>query len=106
MVHDLKDMYDFCCEEAEECEKELDPNEFVPLRFKRNVEGLSPLALAAAMGNKDMFEHILKKNTLKAWTYGPVVCYMVPLLGMGFLIRTRTQNIHESCLWTAHTGGC
>jgi len=98
VVHDLKDMYDFCCEEAEECEKELDPNEFVPLRFKRNVEGLSPLALAAAMGNKDMFEHILKKNTLKAWTYGPVVCYMVPLLGLEQPTVDDDGNVQDSLI--------
>ena len=78
VIHDLPDMYDFVMDLADE---ESDPPEN-PFKYWTNKERLSPLALAAAMGRVEMFQHILALNTITAWKYGPIACKMVPLLGL------------------------
>lgn len=54
------------------------------LRFlmQRNKDELTPLSLAAAIGNDRMFEHILKQATSVAWTYGPITAVNLPLLDL------------------------
>ena len=70
VVHGLPDMYDYC------------HAAHAHLQDERNDEGLSPLALAAALGHKDMFLHILRKTARPAWDYGPVFAVTVPLDGL------------------------
>ena len=38
----------------------------------RNIEGFTPLVLAASLGFTDMFQHILCKRRKVGWSYGPV----------------------------------
>jgi ankyrin repeat protein len=38
----------------------------------RNIEGLTPLVLAASLGYSDMFQHICNKRRKVGWSYGPV----------------------------------
>ena len=81
-MHDLPDMYDFVCRLADEIEDELEMEITCPFRSWTNKERLSPLALAAAMGKVEIFQHILAQNAIQAWKYGPITCTMVPLRGL------------------------
>jgi len=45
----------------------------------RNGDGLTPLQLAAALGQKRMFQHMLDASCRTFWTYGPVSCVLYPL---------------------------
>ena len=44
-----------------------------------DVEWLTPLQLAAKLGNKKMFKHILKSRTKREWQWGPVSKHWIPL---------------------------
>ncbi|KDO28534.1 hypothetical protein SPRG_06392 [Saprolegnia parasitica CBS 223.65] len=59
---------------------------FVRFLRRPNHEGLTPLALAAALGRREMFEHMLRATTTIAWVYGPVTAKMLPL-----------QELEEKC---------
>ncbi|GLD98998.1 hypothetical protein PINS_up007716 [Pythium insidiosum] len=48
----------------------------------RNQDELTPLSLAAAVGNQRMLQHIIKQQTTVAWTYGPITAVNVPLLDL------------------------
>lgn len=50
--------------------------------MQRNSDELTPLSLAAALGNQRMFQHILKQSTSVAWCYGPITAMNVPLLDL------------------------
>ena len=86
VVHDLKEMYDFCVEEAEEEQATARTAQRsagdVPFGIRPNKEHLTPLALAAAMGNAAMFRHLLLADKREGWEYGPIKSYMVPLAGL------------------------
>eukprot|EP00668_Euglena_longa_P004945 GGOE01005809.1.p1 GENE.GGOE01005809.1~~GGOE01005809.1.p1 ORF type:complete len:749 (+),score=290.08 GGOE01005809.1:42-2288(+) len=82
VIHELPQMYDHVLCIAEEHEKWLALEHDVPFRNWANNDNLTPLSLAAAMGKEEMFRHILNKHTKDAWKYGPVVCQMMPLLGL------------------------
>jgi len=77
VIHDLPEMYDFVVEEMRR--HGLTPAD---IRHRLNAEKLTPLALAAAMGHREMFQHILGKNSIIAWDYGPVTCKLFPLGGL------------------------
>lgn len=49
-----------------------------------DVDGLTPLSLAAKRGLHDMFSHILKKSCETQWTFGPVASLLLPLEGLDF----------------------
>ncbi|CAH2322591.1 transient receptor potential cation channel subfamily V member 6-like [Pelobates cultripes] len=44
-----------------------------------NIEGLTPLKMAATRGNVVMFQHIVQKRRHIQWTFGPVSCYLYDL---------------------------
>ncbi|KAJ0394749.1 hypothetical protein P43SY_004051 [Pythium insidiosum] len=48
----------------------------------RNEDELTPLSLAAAVGNQRMLQHIIQQQTTVAWTYGPIAAVNVPLLDL------------------------
>ncbi|TYZ64527.1 hypothetical protein PybrP1_010395 [[Pythium] brassicae (nom. inval.)] len=50
--------------------------------MQRNEDELTPLSLAAAIGNGRMFGHILQRATTVAWRYGPITAVHVPLLDL------------------------
>lgn len=54
----------------------------VQFLMQRNSDELTPLSLAAAIGNQRMFQHILQQATFVAWTYGPITALNVPLLDL------------------------
>ena len=84
VIHDLPDMYDLVLEVAEKLEEPDCEYDDDTIAFRRwaNHQRLTPLALAAAMGKVRMFQHILQKETVTIWEYGPVICHMVPLSGL------------------------
>lgn len=43
----------------------------------KNGMGLTPLTLAASLGLKEMFVHVIKRTRKTKWTYGPVQCYSI-----------------------------
>lgn len=47
--------------------------------MQRNKNELTPLSLAAAIGNQSMFEHIINTASSTAWSYGPVRAVNIPL---------------------------
>ncbi|RLN50647.1 hypothetical protein BBJ28_00003964 [Nothophytophthora sp. Chile5] len=54
------------------------------IRFlmQRNRDELTPLSLAAAIGNQRMFQHLLHLSSSVAWRYGPITAFHVPLLDL------------------------
>ena len=46
------------------------------------VAGLTPLQLAAHLGNHDMFGHLLMRDTQLVWSWGPVSEFRIPLNGI------------------------
>lgn len=50
-----------------------------PLTRQVNNAEMSPLALAAAQGNKEMFEFLLDQDKLEQWSYGPITACLYPL---------------------------
>ncbi|CAF4384213.1 unnamed protein product, partial [Didymodactylos carnosus] len=54
------------------------PNE-TPLWKRLNKENLTPLTLAAKLGQKDMFSFLLDERKITQWTFGPVSCVLYPL---------------------------
>ena len=87
-------MYDFLAEmpEAEHLEdrtanekqKTLTPNEAALGRAPPTIEysGLSALQLVCKMGDVEMFKHILGRQTMIMWRWGPVTQYMLDLTGV------------------------
>lgn len=55
------------------------------IKSKRNYKDHTPLTLAAALGNKAMFEHILDAEREQEWAYGPVTCNLFPLIELDAL---------------------
>ena len=54
----------------------------IPLWQHLNLKGQSCLTLAAAVGSKQMFQHILDQTRKVQWIYGPVTCVCYPLAGL------------------------
>ncbi|KAG7400104.1 hypothetical protein PHYBOEH_007010 [Phytophthora boehmeriae] len=50
--------------------------------MQRNSDELTPLALAAAIGQQHMFEHLFRHSSSVAWRYGPITAFHVPLLDL------------------------
>ena len=52
-------------------------------RFKRaNTQGLTPVQLAAKLGDHKMVKHILRKQTIILWIWGPVTQHSISLKGI------------------------
>ncbi|OQR82496.1 transient receptor potential cation channel subfamily V member 6 [Achlya hypogyna] len=64
---------------------------FIQFLRRPNNDGLTPLALAAALGRKVMFQHMLAATTTIAWIYGPITAKMIPL-----------QELEEKCYTSSH----
>eukprot|EP00667_Euglena_gracilis_P000820 EG_transcript_820 len=77
VIHDLPEMYDHVVEEMRR--EGLEDSD---VRHWLNAERLTPLALAAALGQERMFQHILAKYSVIAWDYGPITCKLFPLCGL------------------------
>ncbi|KAK1931774.1 Transient receptor potential cation channel subfamily V member 1 [Phytophthora citrophthora] len=54
------------------------------LRFlmQRNSDELTPLSLAAAIGQQRMFQHLFNHSSSIAWRYGPITAIHVPLFDL------------------------
>lgn len=88
VLHDQPDMYDFICDLWQE--RHGSPS--CPLQGRLNKAGLTPLTLAASLGFRRMFQHVLQRHTASQWRYGPVDCLQVPLEELdpvGWILRNR-----------------
>jgi len=80
VLHRLPGMYDYVCDLWLEQHPEQNMRDGVcGLESVQNRAGLTPLTLAASMGNEVMFNHLIEKRTGTQWAYGPVTCLQVPL---------------------------
>ncbi len=80
VLHRLPGMYDAVCELWCDVHPEQElADGLCGLEMVQNRAGLTPLTLAASMGNEEMFNHLLEKRTGTQWAYGPVTCLQVPL---------------------------
>ena len=77
VVERLPDMYDFIYAKMEELG--MSPKEIMEVT---NADDLTPLTLAASLGDTIMFPHLLSKMAALAWVYGPVRCKVLPLRGL------------------------
>ncbi|CAF0946381.1 unnamed protein product, partial [Didymodactylos carnosus] len=73
-------------------------NEFdneVPLWKRLNKEDLTPLTLAAKLGQKEMFSFLLEERKIVQWTFGPVSCVLYPLdqLDLGLPVEGKEVEI-------------
>ncbi|KAJ8508684.1 hypothetical protein ON010_g18844 [Phytophthora cinnamomi] len=50
--------------------------------MQRNSDELTPLSLAAAIGQQRMFQHLLRHSSSVAWRYGPITAFHVPLFDL------------------------
>ena len=50
-----------------------------PLWKRLNNDGLTPLTLAAKLGQAEMFGFLLEERRITQWSYGPVSCVLYPL---------------------------
>eukprot|EP01103_Thecamoeba_quadrilineata_P016769 TRINITY_DN5708_c0_g1_i2.p1 TRINITY_DN5708_c0_g1~~TRINITY_DN5708_c0_g1_i2.p1 ORF type:complete len:501 (-),score=70.50 TRINITY_DN5708_c0_g1_i2:30-1532(-) len=74
VIHGLTDMYDKIVEFSKTVNKDgMDLNKV------KNDEDLNPFTLAAFLGKKEIFAHMLEKRKEKQWSYGPVSCVLDPL---------------------------
>jgi hypothetical protein len=53
--------------------------QIVPIWKRLNKKGLTPLALAAQLGQLPMFSFLLDERKITQWCYGPVSCVLYPL---------------------------
>eukprot|EP00667_Euglena_gracilis_P002485 EG_transcript_2485 len=78
VVYDLPEMYDLILRVLQRRHR----RDLRQVQMQVNHERLTPLALAAAMGKVQMFQHILAKFTVGLWSFGPVTSRMIPLRGL------------------------
>ncbi|KAE9050773.1 hypothetical protein PR003_g2105 [Phytophthora rubi] len=50
--------------------------------MQRNSDELTPLSLAAAIGQQRMFQHLFHHSSSVAWRYGPITAFHVPLFDL------------------------
>ncbi|KAL4102241.1 hypothetical protein PRIC1_005986 [Phytophthora ramorum] len=50
--------------------------------MRRNSDELTPLSLAAAIGQQRMFQHLLHHSSSVAWRFGPITAFHVPLFDL------------------------
>jgi transient receptor potential cation channel subfamily V protein 6 len=50
--------------------------------MRRNSDELTPLSLAAAIGQQRMFQHLFRHSSSIAWRYGPITAFHVPLFDL------------------------
>ena len=81
VIHGLRDMYDFVEGLWKETRQAKSPSQLL------NKEKLGPFTLAAKIGQKEMFVHLLEKEgtVITEWTYGPVARYLYPLKGLDYI---------------------
>ena len=83
VLHGLREMYDFVLGLVHEEEDKIALSaDHMPLELSSNREGLSPMALAAAVGRFEMFRSALMKRTVSQWAWGPVNCKSTLLYGL------------------------
>ena len=60
-----------------------------------DLAGLSPLQLSAKLGNHAMFKHILRRQTVVLWKWGPVTQYMIDLVGIDSAGAQKAEDVME-----------
>jgi ankyrin repeat protein len=51
----------------------------IPIWQRVNIDGFTPLSLAAQLGQSEMFSFLLEERKITQWCYGPVSCVLYPL---------------------------
>eukprot|EP00300_Choanocystis_sp_HF-7_P017108 c19633_g1_i1.p1 GENE.c19633_g1_i1~~c19633_g1_i1.p1 ORF type:complete len:995 (+),score=216.02 c19633_g1_i1:47-2986(+) len=93
VIHGLAEMFDFVLGLIEE-QRKVD-KDFPDLMLAENVDGLTPLTLAACDGHSMMFTHLVDKSKRVQWQYGPVTCVLYPLEGFDLIPGQRMGAIEH-----------
>ncbi|KAE9104290.1 hypothetical protein PF006_g21947 [Phytophthora fragariae] len=56
--------------------------QMIKFLMQRNSDELTPLSLAAAIGQQRMFQHLFHHSSSVAWRYGPITAFHVPLFDL------------------------
>jgi len=83
-MHNLPDMFTYFLEEEAKSEAKSKPD-YVPLSRRKNLEGDTPLAVAARTGNKEVFGMIVESSKVTVWKYGPIEMIKFPLVELDTL---------------------
>lgn len=104
VIHSLKKMFDYVMVKADQAIESMNYQGYDSKEKRRelldrylfneyNHKGQTPFTLAAAMGNKKMFLHLLQIKKITRWTYGPVHCSIVSLSGLDSMRLTRQNDV-------------
>eukprot|EP01103_Thecamoeba_quadrilineata_P015282 TRINITY_DN477_c0_g1_i1.p1 TRINITY_DN477_c0_g1~~TRINITY_DN477_c0_g1_i1.p1 ORF type:complete len:642 (+),score=111.44 TRINITY_DN477_c0_g1_i1:45-1970(+) len=74
VIHGLTDMYDKIWEFSKTINRDG-----MDLHKVKNDDDLTPFTLAAYLGKKEIFAHLIELRKEKQWSYGPVSCVLDPL---------------------------
>jgi hypothetical protein len=83
VANGLRDVYDFITDGVP-AEFRADPTLLSVNGRLASLDlfGCNPLQIAAKLGRKTIFKHVLRKNTSVMWKWGPVTQYLVDLQGI------------------------
>lgn len=81
MIHGQLEMYDYLVDVLGATEGE------------RNRQLMTPLMLAASLGDIDMFHHIYSKRIKVAWRYGKIHSYWIPLQELDVVDESEDQEM-------------
>ncbi|KAL1524691.1 hypothetical protein AB1Y20_019576 [Prymnesium parvum] len=90
VIASRKDIYDYLCDHCG-----CDEFARVSKSAVFDLEGLTPLQLAAKYGIHTIFKHLLRRRAVKEWTWGPVTSYMLPMRGIDTEGIAGTQQVME-----------
>uniref|UniRef100_A0A7S1IC78 Ion transport domain-containing protein n=1 Tax=Eutreptiella gymnastica TaxID=73025 RepID=A0A7S1IC78_9EUGL len=97
VFHNLKEMYDNVLDYVK---RQAGPENATKAVYEfaqqTNRDGLTPLALAAAMGKDEMFEHILNRSGRVEWPYGPVMSKLFPIYDIDQHLIVMTADLQEA----------
>jgi ankyrin repeat protein len=91
VIHNLPEMYTkfkarWLEQQANKDDQSEEKKHMIPIWQRVNIDGLTPLSLAAQLGRSEMFSFLLDERKITQWCYGPVACVLYPLdqLDIGF----------------------
>jgi len=94
-LHNLPDMFKYILQEEKASVKSQEPG-YVPLAQRKNHEGVTPLGLAGASGNKEVFGIIIDSSKVTVWTYGPIEMIKFPLEELDTLDLAKVDKLIKS----------
>lgn len=83
VAHGHVELYDWMTDELrEEWRAEKRAESSIGRLSALSVHGLKPLALATMLGDHDTVRHLLRKQTVTLWVWGPVTQHSISLVGI------------------------